>query len=83
MVRSSAGSPTCQSPVPAEVTAMRLLSPAWAMRSVKTASAIGERQILPVHTKHTLKVVESERARSKVMLHSVAVSTPQQGEIRD
>src|SRR5664279_1105138 len=83
MVRSSAGSPTCQSPVPADATTMRLSSPALAIRSLKTASAIGDRQILPVHTKHTLNVVESKSARSKVMIHCCAVSTPQQSKHRD
>lgn len=34
--------------------------------------------MLPVQTKQILNVVESKNARSKVMLHCVAVSTPQQ-----
>lgn len=39
--------------------------------------------MLPVQTKQTLKAVESESARSKVMVHSVAVSTPQHRWLRD
>ncbi len=45
--------PSCQPPVPALSTATRSSRPASATRARKTASAIGERQMLPVQTKQT------------------------------
>ena len=53
IVRTSARSPTCQSPVPELVETTCEPSPARSAKSRKTISAIGERQMLPVHTKAT------------------------------
>ena len=54
-MRWSARSPTCQSPVPALVEATRSPRPAASANHRNTTSAIGDRQMLPVHTNTTWK----------------------------
>src|SRR6478735_1517645 len=55
IVRWSARSPTCQSPVPALVDPTRSRRPAASANPRKTTSAMTDRQMLPVHTKTTRK----------------------------
>src|SRR5690606_13030744 len=50
MLGGCGGSPTCQSLVPAESTSMSPARPAASTRARNTASAVGERQMLPRHT---------------------------------
>src|SRR5438105_1289485 len=45
--------PTCQSPVPADAIISRPSTPLRCARVRNTTSAVGERQILPVHTNST------------------------------
>src|SRR5450432_132037 len=52
-LRLSRGSPTCQSPVPALEIATRADRPASFTTWRMTASAVGDRQMLPRHTKQT------------------------------
>ncbi len=52
-MRSSAGSPTCQSPVPADSTTNRSDMPASAASWANTMPAMGERQMLPLQTNET------------------------------
>src|SRR5690554_5760588 len=66
-VRESDRSPTCQSPVPADMTEMSDSHPALLTMSRNTVSAMGERQMLPVHTKQIRKSAESSSGRSKLM----------------
>src|ERR1700712_3133259 len=51
--RGSISLPACHGPVPALSATTRSASPASASKLVKTTSAVGERQMLPVHTKQT------------------------------
>ncbi|KAG1319130.1 hypothetical protein G6F63_014889 [Rhizopus arrhizus] len=50
IARRSGGSPTCQSPVPAESTCTRPASGEASRRARSAPSAIGERQMLPRQT---------------------------------
>src|SRR5579872_328860 len=51
-------SPACHEPVPAESASMAPSSPAARTLCIKTASAIGERQMLPRQTKRTRTMVQ-------------------------
>src|SRR5680860_1232030 len=69
MVRASARSPTCQSPVPAELVLTRRPRPERVNKSRSTSSAMGERQMFPVHTKMIRKGVDSSGlSDTKLML---------------
>ena len=70
MVRWSACSPTCQSPVAADSMAMRSSSPARSARERSTTSAIGDRQMLPVHTNDTRKGCAASPAGSARVMAS-------------
>lgn len=56
IVRLSGGQPTCHDPVPALSACHWLATPFCLATSLNTASAIGDRHMLPRHTNRTLRM---------------------------